>query len=552
MGVGTSHGAFYDDEFQHQAGIPKLPKGDEEMVKKPGVDTGDDNVLPPDEGNYDQPTQGLTRVFITKPDVEDRRAERRTDTLKEDGSVNWEGIPAAARDIAVSAGNYLWGQPVIEEAPVSDLSRSLGHEDIKIEKNVGRSLLQRGLEDIQGGLNLFGVAKGKAWGDSLTEEGGFSSGKALDRLLGLNGVERYKLWPERMLEDLSKTAGDVSAGKIPMWAMTPDGEFHTSIEGLESAHKLMPSANSVPVTIQLRGAGLAALEQYHEAPYETGAHDQFLQLLNQVRRQPNNIGPESPRINEYIREGEGGRLEHVHEILPPEFEQTPFDGPPAFETSTPTAGRYIPEHLRGQHPDQMSDQDFLTYGEYQHSGTMTHAQETRWHRLNDAEAVQVNDYGRARAEMYPEPADTNPGGIPRQYSDVVTEKIKEAMKSDSISLIKDERRSYAGNTEFKFASSSGVGKLDVHTRRGGKDLYVDLVGKVDSRGFVDWEASQSFGLKEFRPIVKLLMDEYPKIETISGFRVSGARKISGSGEAPATIRLPGRGKKPVIKPSEED
>lgn len=68
MGIGTSRGGFYDDEFQHQAGIPTLPKGDEEMVKKP-VDTGDDNVLPPVEGSYDQPTAGLTKVYITKPDV---------------------------------------------------------------------------------------------------------------------------------------------------------------------------------------------------------------------------------------------------------------------------------------------------------------------------------------------------------------------------------------------------------------------------------------------------------------------------------------------------
>lgn len=43
MGIGTSLGAFFESSFDHQAGTPYVPD-----VKQP-PDTGDDNVLPPDD-----------------------------------------------------------------------------------------------------------------------------------------------------------------------------------------------------------------------------------------------------------------------------------------------------------------------------------------------------------------------------------------------------------------------------------------------------------------------------------------------------------------------
>lgn len=569
MGIGTSLGAYYDDDFQHHAGVPVLPKGDEEMVKKP-KDTGDDNVLPPDEGTYNQPTTGLTRVRIVKsdpePGIEDRRDEDHTNTIKQDGTFNWEGIPKSLRDVAVSAGNSLWGTPRIEEAPVSDISRSLGHEDIKIEKDVGRSFLSRGIEDIQQGLNVFGVAKGKSWGESLTEEGSFSSGKMGDKLFGWNGVERYKTWPEKMILGLQDTAKKVSAGEIPMWAMTPDGEFHTSIEGLEAAHALMPAGNSgMFPRIHLRGEGLKALETYHEAPYETTAAQQMQEMLARIRRQPSNIVEEIAPVERTPAEIRADRM-FEQEALPladtwaAEARNTATEFARAGEENP-----YLPERYRGRNADSMTDAEFYDYGQYQARGRMTNEQEARWTRIDREEAASTERELREYEEHYsrndireefnddwdPGYRATNSEGIPNRWSTAVQEKVKEALSSESIKLVKDEHRSGGRDHEFKFASKDGIGQLNITEKRNGKELYIDTIGKIDKRtGNIPWHdtnsAAHTFGTREILQLVKQLAKEFPKAEEIVGFRVSGARVNSGSGESRGSMKIPRRKQGPVI------
>lgn len=53
MAIGTSLGAYFEDDFQHHAGVETIPKAKDGVIKP--KDTGDDNALPPDEGSYDQP-----------------------------------------------------------------------------------------------------------------------------------------------------------------------------------------------------------------------------------------------------------------------------------------------------------------------------------------------------------------------------------------------------------------------------------------------------------------------------------------------------------------
>lgn len=472
MAVGTSQGTHFEDEFSHQAGIPLLPEGDEDMVKKP-ADTGDDNVLPPDEGSYDNKggkiDASLKRVYIT------------------------------------------------------------GHP----ENNTNDS-------------EETGVAP------SIT-----------DRLFGLNGVERYKTWPERMVTDLLTTAGKVSAGEVPMWSMTPDGEFHTSVEGLEAAHKLMPAANNLPVSIHMRGAGLSALEEYHAEPYETTAHEQFSQLLRQTRRQPSNIEnlthgeqraylddlsiPEPPRppASPILSVERPFEDQHI-------FQQEPFsttEGAEARRTATSfhavsEPNPYMPEAFRNlsrEQVDALPDDRFYNYGHYQPDHGMTPAQEARWSRIDqqEADATRTSFTEADIPNAWEQPATE----APTHWSKDIRTKVDQAVNNDKISFFKDERRSEGRTHEFKFASKDGIGKIAITEKINGKELYVDHIGRVNQGGHIIWgnQAAHSFGTSEMKQLVKTLMKEFPKAEVLSGTRVSGARFNSRS-TGYASIQLPGRGK----------
>lgn len=453
MGIGTSLGAYFEDDFQHQAGVPTLPKGDESMVKKP-KDTGDDNVLPPDEGSYD----------------------------------NKSGIIPISSDLTPLKKVYITGHS---------------------ENNTNDS-----------------------------EETGIQPG-IVDKLFGLNGVERYKLWPEKMIEDLFTTAGKVSKGEVPMWAMTPDGEFHTSVEGLEAAHKLMPAANSLPVTIQLRGAGLTALEEYHASPYDTQAHEQFTQLLRQVRRnQPSNI--ESPILS----------------------------------VEPPWTGRPVSRIHEDIHPDRMTDHDFYNWGEYQAENSMTPAQEARWVRLDEEHGARLREmeddglglnpeiFSRAERRSYAdnlersEPSlaqepyrwDHDEGPVEKPIDKVpssVRPQVEEAMKDKPVKLFKSGDARYGEGTKYVFANKDGIGEMRLSEKKNGKQLYVHWIGTVDSHGVYD---AHTFGGMKMKEVIRQLMDIYPNAETIKGFRVSGVRGRTGANDA--EMRLPGRGNRHNQPPTE--
>src|SRR5688572_7815864 len=143
----------------------------------------------------------------------------------------------------------------------------------------------------------------------------------LDKLLGTTG-ERYKLWPERMIDDFFYTAGKVSQGQVPMWAQTEDGEYHTSIQGLEASHKMLHGGTIFP-KIHLRGPALKALEAADAAPENTSqVFSDFMR--NRGRRQESNI-----------IEGE---------VLPPEPPATPVPTRRPGEADTDFALRTI-EHI---------------------------------------------------------------------------------------------------------------------------------------------------------------------------------------------------------------
>ncbi len=55
--------------------------------------------------------------------------------------------------------------------------------------------------------------------------------RVTNRLLGLNGEERYQLWPEKVVRSALTTIPEGMAGKIPQWEVDPEtGDVHTSQE----------------------------------------------------------------------------------------------------------------------------------------------------------------------------------------------------------------------------------------------------------------------------------------------------------------------------------
>lgn len=115
------------------------------------------------------PTEGLKRVYIGTPgeaDVEDRRGEPNP------VAVEWKNVLPSLAELGKGAlrNAGIIQTPSIPESPQSPLSDQLGREDIKIEPNVGRSLLSRAIDDTQLGFNIFGIAKGDSWADKLTQE----------------------------------------------------------------------------------------------------------------------------------------------------------------------------------------------------------------------------------------------------------------------------------------------------------------------------------------------------------------------------------------------
>lgn len=78
-----------------------------------------------------------------------------------------------------------------------------------------------------------------------------------------------------------------------------------------------------------------------------------------------------------------------------------------------------------------------------------------------------------------------------------------------------------------------------------KDIYVSRIGGKNMFGGSNAIQPQEFGFKQTRQLMRDLANKHPDAETISGFRVSGARKKVGSGPNDARIRIPGRGK-PIL------
>jgi hypothetical protein len=93
-----------------------------------------------------------------------------------------------------------------------------------------------------------------------------------------------------------------------------------------------------------------------------------------------------------------------------------------------------------------------------------------------------------------------------------------------------QRRTFGEDTipadEFRLLDENGnkVGWIEIVSFNGGKRLYVDNIGGMESKGF----GPNSFGNSLTRDILRQLKKEYPEAEEIGGFRISGAREKAGT------------------------
>lgn len=80
--------------------------------------------------------------------------------------------------------------------------------------------------------------------------------------------------------------------------------------------------------------------------------------------------------------------------------------------------------------------------------------------------------------------------------------------------------------EFKLLDENGqnVGWVEVIPYDGGKRLYIDNIGGMESKGY----GPNSFGNSLTRDIARQLKGEYPQAEMVGGYRISGAREKAGT------------------------
>lgn len=495
MGVGTSIGAYYDDDFNYQAGVTPPPK---DGVVKPKA--GDEDMeVSPSSPTRNRELDDLEMKSLGTPvsyELDNREGEDHTNVWKADGTLNKEGFGKAVRDLAVSTGNYLWGTPSIPEAPVSDLSRALGHEDIKLGGEIDRPLLSRAIDDVQAGANLLGVGKGESWADKLTKPDGFSKGyTALNKIFGTGDVERYQLWPEKMLRAGINAAYNIAEGKKSMWAFDPDsGEFRTSVDGLESAHELMPFILSGTIP------GRISLKETKPSAQEIVARDEqsiSQQAIAQVRRQRSNI--------EEMSHGEQRAI--LDDLsIPAAAERRGL-----IREEDPRAPHEIDDGL-GANPELF----------------------TRAERAEMESVYRQEPFRDDGFEPFPQ-------GYDRDFHTTIEHgpqysvEVRQAMQGDKLKLIKEDTLRNGKTHLFKFANKDGVGELTINERKNGRELYVSWIGtsgKHDSPG--------TFGTKAIKEFFREVAREFPKAEAVTGFRVSGARQKTGKGSADAIMEIPGR------------
>lgn len=581
MTIGTSNGLAFEDDFQHAAGIP-IPKEDNNVIDPettPDIGTQDQNEVKPNPSNdkdnaikirpikvSDQQTDpnDMTGMFNTKlsPDQEadyetkfkpgdsydydmrgwykanpnaDPNAEgvHYPDTFKKPNHPTFSDQSQYHSDD--TPGGH-WDQQPDKSYSFTPSSTNLKYqskEDLqdyfnRVEKGNKLNLPQPNVEDrrdqslpdmLKGWLgSKFNMERFNAImaHPMMSSSAAIEANKPLpsetplgdqlglkdlpqppapgmiDKLLGTNGADRYQTWPERFVrgmvpDGLMQNLEGISTGKVPMWAMDPQtGEIHTSPEAIKEGVGLASSATYLDtlgrglnppgfggpgsLTVHLRG-------DLHDALKEVGtddaAHQQFQQLLQQVRRQPSRITEAPPEVPS-----------PVLSVEPPHgsFQQQPWR-PEDF---------HYPEALdTWAHPEDISE-------------------------VPGASSWTKRELQEAKTRF-----DTQP-----------------VTKKGGLSLVENTESSSGTAHHFNFMNKEGnIGELRLYERQAGRELHVGWIGTIAGEG------KNTIGHGEIKALAQILKDKFPQAEYITGFRVSGARAVSGSGPMDARMQI----RKPVIR-----
>lgn len=330
-------------------------------------------------------------------------------------------------------------------------------------------------------------------------EVGNDQAETLDNIvtkLGGSEGERYQMWPERMFRQAFDTFKKGMDGGIPGYVMDPEtGDFHTSPEMMDAAHDMMPLAMSgtMPATVHLRGPVAEAITGVTPET-RTAAQD----AISSIRRSSNYSD------------------QHVERLSNP-YRYDPEATARGMQSSDPTE-RAIASIEHALYGDPST-----THLDY-HREAFHSAEEAR----RAANAYEFNQTIEAR----PLTDEQIASDVARRETRTrVSEEVKEAAKNDKLSLIDNGKTSGYESTShnFLFANKAGKGELSITESGEGKNLYVN--GIYGDKG--PWQ----YDTRTIKDLVKLLKNEFPNAETLSGFRVSGARAATGSGPARASMRL---------------
>lgn len=159
MGIGTSLGAYYDDSF-HQAAAQWNSKYDNNVMDPDMQDdatAGDKNIVDPVTKTPDFMTQVSDHSgFRPSDSIDDRRGDPYPSY-----SEQWEPMK---QDIK----NRLFGTQSIPEAPVSDLSKQLGHDQVELPKTIGDPIQDHIMQEV--GRNwIFAKRLGTAINDTFVK-----------------------------------------------------------------------------------------------------------------------------------------------------------------------------------------------------------------------------------------------------------------------------------------------------------------------------------------------------------------------------------------------
>jgi hypothetical protein len=199
----------------------------------------------------------------------------------------------------------------------------------------------------------------------------------------------------------------------------------------------------------------------------------------------------------------------------------------------------ISTHSEPQRSDtaRMSDADFYAYGHLQEPGSMNPYEEARLERIDRSHRDQFEQVPFDGPPAF----EHEPGNSIGSYAArMAREKLLDYKSSDAVEVKKgsvglkvDSDNGYRQQLNFYHEPSNTVGSLDISERQGGKQLYVHGIGLGENI------SPNSLGKRAMRDLIEAIKEQYPKAETIKGFRVSGARAAVGqTGDAEMRIRPP--------------